>query len=42
LNRLNKERVDQWDKFDKGKIETTEREKIFEGLLAFALTYLKP
>jgi hypothetical protein len=33
--------VEQWEKFDKGKIETTEREKIFNGLLAFGKKYLK-
>ena len=24
-----RKRIDQWDKFDKGKVECTEREKIF-------------
>lgn len=41
MKKLNKERVDQWEKYDKGKIEATEREKIFAGLLGFAIKYLR-
>lgn len=41
MEKMNKQRVQQWEKFDRGKIETTEREKIFYGLLNFARKYLR-
>jgi hypothetical protein len=41
MKNLNRERVGQWEKYDKGKIENTEREKIFAGLLGFAIKYLR-
>lgn len=41
VEKLNRERIDNWDKFDKGVIENTEREVIFEGLLNVARRHLK-
>lgn len=40
ITKMNKERVDQWDKYDKNKIETTARQTIFFTLLEFASKYL--
>lgn len=39
--KLNRERIDQWDKFDKGKVECTEREKIFSRLIEFGRKNLR-
>jgi len=38
---MSKQRVEQWEKYDKGKVEFTERDDIFEALLNLARKYLR-
>lgn len=41
IERLSKDRIEKWEKFDISKVETTAREEIFEGLLRLARSNLK-
>ena len=41
VEKLNRERIDEWGKYDKGVVQNTEREIIFAGLLNIGRKYLK-